>query len=602
MTTLPLMAEWALRSSLLIAAGVLLLRACRVKDASVRLGVYVAMLCGSLAIPAITLAAPGLPFIVRQAARTPESAPMAKRLAPQSALPSAVHPNVSVQISSAQSFSLQVSSPRVTTERIAAVAYAAVAGFLLLRLIVGLGLGWRLLRSSRSTGRKAAGVDVRESDRLTVPVTLGILRPAIVLPQDWRDWDETKLQAVLTHERSHVERRDPLVQAVSAVHRALLWLTPLSWVLHHRIVRVAEEASDDAALSAVSDRASYASVLLDFMRTSPTRVTWQGVAMARNGRPEDRILRVLNETVTSHGVSLRAAFLIAALSAPVTYMVAAVRPQEAPPPPMPPVASAPQAPATVITTTPTELPEPVQPKRGPQAPVAPPPPPTQSAETQVAAQSTTDQEPANGSVRSYIIVNGDSMMVESSHYDLSNSSDLKSRFGNDFAWFRQNGKEYVITDAATMADIDKAMEPQKGVNRMQAGVNDEQSRVNALQAKVNAHQADVNAVQNQVNHRQDLANQVQDAVNRGSNDDLIKKLEAEIAALREKPDVNQAAVNHMQSQVNEEQAGVNAEQAKVNSSQSKVNTEQHRVSAEINQKLQQIFAGALKDGTAKSPQ
>ena len=92
------------------------------------------------------------------------------------------------------------------------------------------------------------------------------MRPAIVLPGDWREWDAAKLDAVLAHERSHIRRRDPAVQVLSAIHRALLWHSPLSWFLHRRIVRVAEEASDDAAVAATRDRASYAEVLLEFMQ------------------------------------------------------------------------------------------------------------------------------------------------------------------------------------------------------------------------------------------------------------------------------------------------------------------------------------------------
>src|SRR5258708_17726633 len=147
----------------------------------------------------------------------------------------------------------------------------------------------RLLRTSRATGRLRGASEIRESDRVTAPVTLGIVHPEIVLPQDWREWDEAKLEVVLAHERSHIERRDPLVQLSSALHRALAWHSPLSWFLHRRIVRVAEDASDDAAVAATSDRAFYAEVLLDFMQRGVRGANVPGVAMARYTRPDDRI-------------------------------------------------------------------------------------------------------------------------------------------------------------------------------------------------------------------------------------------------------------------------------------------------------------------------
>ena len=203
-------------------------------------------------------------------------------------------------------------------------------------------------------------------------------------------------------------------------------------------------------------------------------------------------------------------------------------------------------------------------------------------------------------IRRYIIVNGDSMSGSWDSRDPVDTNALRARFGEHFAWFRQGDQEYVVTDAAVLADLDKAMEPQKNVNRMQAGVNQEQSRVNGLQSKVNAHQGEVNALQHEVNRRQELVNQIQAAVSRGDNGDLASKLEAELQQLRtSQPEANQANVNRMQSQVNQEQAGVNAEQSKVNAMQQTVNEEQHRVSAEFARRMQEILASALQHGAVQ---
>ena len=53
MTAVQFLVEWALRSSILILSGALLLRALRVKDPSIRLAAWTAILCGSLAMPQI---------------------------------------------------------------------------------------------------------------------------------------------------------------------------------------------------------------------------------------------------------------------------------------------------------------------------------------------------------------------------------------------------------------------------------------------------------------------------------------------------------------------------------------------------------------------
>ncbi len=64
MTTLAFLAEWALRSSVLILGGAMLLSILRVKDPAFRLAAWTAMLFGSLAIPALTVALPKVPFAV----------------------------------------------------------------------------------------------------------------------------------------------------------------------------------------------------------------------------------------------------------------------------------------------------------------------------------------------------------------------------------------------------------------------------------------------------------------------------------------------------------------------------------------------------------
>ena len=308
MIAIQFLAEWALRSSMLILSGALLLWALSVKDPSIRLAAWTAMLCGSLAMPLFTVVAPRMPVAVMHAAPQQGEAPVAiPVVAPE-------------PIREAPQQETKVFKP-FDWARAVVTLYVLIAGLLLLRLGYGLSLSLRLLRSSRATER----FEIRESDRVATPVTLGIARPAIVLPNDWREWDAAKLDAVLAHERSHIRRHDPAVQLLSAIHRALLWHSPLSWFLHRRIVRVAEETSDDAAVAVTLNRAVYAEVLLDFMRRAVRAPNWQGVPMARYGAPAERIQRILDGTALSRGVTRWSIAAILALGSPLAYLVAAAQ-------------------------------------------------------------------------------------------------------------------------------------------------------------------------------------------------------------------------------------------------------------------------------------
>src|SRR5262249_9913862 len=143
----------------------------------------------------------------------------------------------------------------------ATALYALVAGVLLVRLIIGVALTWRLVRAARPVRAVwATGLDVRVSDVVGVPVTFG---STILLPPEYRAWNKAKRRAVLTHERAHVAHADFYVLLLAALNRAVFWFNPFAWWQLARLAELAEIISDDAALEALEDRPRYAGILLD---------------------------------------------------------------------------------------------------------------------------------------------------------------------------------------------------------------------------------------------------------------------------------------------------------------------------------------------------
>jgi hypothetical protein len=108
------------------------------------------------------------------------------------------------------------------------------------------------------------------------------------------------------------------------------------------------------------------------------------------------------------------------------------------------------------------------------------------------AQAAT---PSENRIRRYMIFDNDSTSGSWDSNDPVDDAKLRAKFGRHFAWFRQGGNEYVITDAAVLEEFRQANEPQREVNRMQSSVNAEESRVNSLQSGVNAQQSVVNGLQ-----------------------------------------------------------------------------------------------------------
>lgn len=105
---------------------------------------------------------------------------------------------------------------------------------------------------------------VRRSDRITSPLTYGILRPVILLPKAWNG-EGSMLDYVLTHEYIHVRRFDAATKLLFAAALCLHWFNPLVWVLYRMGSRDMELSCDAGVLNRMENdgRVKYAETLLD---------------------------------------------------------------------------------------------------------------------------------------------------------------------------------------------------------------------------------------------------------------------------------------------------------------------------------------------------
>jgi beta-lactamase regulating signal transducer with metallopeptidase domain len=234
----------------------------------------------------------------------------------------------------------------LTFTRAMAIVYLAGLVCLGARMFTGIVLGSRLARKAKTIRNPRAiqhldqcadALGLRESPRLaesealTVPVTFGVVDTAILLPVNWPDWTDAQLDSVLLHELSHVERRDAFSERVSLVHRAIFWFSPLSWWLDRELAKLAEQASDEAALASGINREQYAETLLGFLtalHSAPGRVRWQGVSMAASGQAEKRMERILRWKGESEMTLKKSAVLaIVAACVPVVCLASAFSPR-----------------------------------------------------------------------------------------------------------------------------------------------------------------------------------------------------------------------------------------------------------------------------------
>jgi beta-lactamase regulating signal transducer with metallopeptidase domain len=82
------------------------------------------------------------------------------------------------------------------------------------------------------------------------PAVVGALRPIIVLPRDFDERFSAEEQAlVLAHERAHLDRFDPMVNAAAMGLRAVNWFNPLVHIAAQAL-RIDQELACDAAVLA----------------------------------------------------------------------------------------------------------------------------------------------------------------------------------------------------------------------------------------------------------------------------------------------------------------------------------------------------------------
>lgn len=169
---------------------------------------------------------------------------------------------------------------------------------------------------------------IRESDEAPCALLAGWIRPTVVLPTRLdQTLDAAQLQMALTHELTHLRRRDLWSGLAPTVARILFFFHPVVWLCAHEASAACEEACDYEALkSAGGTPAAYARLLLDSAR-SATSIAALGTALGY--RTLHRRISMLNrnQSVTNRryrtiGIAVVSLLAICALPWSVTAQAA----------------------------------------------------------------------------------------------------------------------------------------------------------------------------------------------------------------------------------------------------------------------------------------
>lgn len=324
-------ADLAVRSSIVLLAGLILQRCLARRSAALRHRVLALAIFGSVAVVPLGFAVPAwrvpvsvpVPVSVEPlepaVAPARQPGPAAIAIAPAPAPPSGPDWSSMVAIVWAGGWAIAAMTFLMGVVRLTRIASRAT------RIRDG---AWpSIARTVAASYGLRREVIVLATDAPHLLATWGIVRPRILLPSHAGEWSDERIHVVLCHELAHVARHDWLVQVGAQALLTVLWFNPLMWLACAQLRRESEQACDDAVLDRGVGARAYARHLLALARKCRrSESSWAAaLPMAHPSTLERRIAAMLNPGLNRSALSRRAAALTAAVVLAVTLPTAAFR-------------------------------------------------------------------------------------------------------------------------------------------------------------------------------------------------------------------------------------------------------------------------------------
>lgn len=108
-------------------------------------------------------------------------------------------------------------------------------------------------------------IRIRQFDRIGTPLTYGVRKPTILLPNQTLEEQPKTLTYILTHEYVHIRRFDCVSKLLLSAVLCLHWFNPLVWVMYVLANRDLELSCDEMVLRllGIENRSAYAMALLE---------------------------------------------------------------------------------------------------------------------------------------------------------------------------------------------------------------------------------------------------------------------------------------------------------------------------------------------------
>jgi TonB family protein len=206
-----------------------------------------------------------------------------------------------------------IAEPARTTFPWQGVALAVLGTGVLIRLAwLALGL-WSLRRLRRMSSplendlepflsaQRHVGAEARfhSSQSAPSPVTFGLRRPVVLLPESVLGLDTATQNAIAYHELLHVKGRDWVQLVTEECIHALLWFHPAIWWLLDRIHLTREQVVDRAVIDLTESRQGYVNALLAVAALPAQPALFPATLFLRKSRLRRRVNELFKENPMS---------------------------------------------------------------------------------------------------------------------------------------------------------------------------------------------------------------------------------------------------------------------------------------------------------------
>ena len=153
-------------------------------------------------------------------------------------------------------------------------------------------------------------ISIKQSDRISTPLTYGVLHPVILMPKqtDWKNINQ--LRYIFSHEYVHIYRFDTITKLIATYALCIHWFNPLVWVMYILFNRDIELACDESVIRQFGDKSKSAySLMLISMEAKKSGLSPLCNNFSKNAI-EERITAIINTKRTTIITLLSACLIV----------------------------------------------------------------------------------------------------------------------------------------------------------------------------------------------------------------------------------------------------------------------------------------------------